>query len=36
MAAAARALHYTQPTITRHLAVLESHFDARLVQRGPH
>lgn len=35
LAAAARALHYTQPTITHHLAVLESHFDARLVQRGP-
>ncbi|MFG2875401.1 LysR family transcriptional regulator [Streptomyces sp. NPDC048337] len=35
LAAAARALHYTQPTITHHLAALESHFDARLVQRGP-
>lgn len=35
LAAAARALHYTQPTISHHLAVLESHFDARLVQRGP-
>ncbi|MGW7364990.1 LysR family transcriptional regulator [Streptomyces sp. NPDC054841] len=35
LAAAARALHYTQPTITHHLGVLEAHFDARLVQRGP-
>ncbi|UUN25119.1 LysR family transcriptional regulator [Streptomyces sp. FIT100] len=35
LAAAARALHYTQPTITHHLGVLESHFDAHLVQRGP-
>ncbi|MER6779408.1 MULTISPECIES: LysR family transcriptional regulator [unclassified Streptomyces] len=35
LAAAARALHYTQPTITHHLAALEAHFDARLVRRGP-
>ncbi|MFE5768276.1 LysR family transcriptional regulator [Streptomyces sp. NPDC056485] len=35
LAGAARALHYTQPTITHHLAALEAHFDARLVQRGP-
>ncbi|MEU3299294.1 MULTISPECIES: LysR family transcriptional regulator [unclassified Streptomyces] len=35
LAAAARALHYTQPTITHHLGVLEAHFDARLVRRGP-
>lgn len=35
LAAAARALHYTQPTITHHLGVLEAHFEARLVRRGP-
>ncbi|MCX4694765.1 LysR family transcriptional regulator [Streptomyces sp. NBC_01408] len=35
LAGAARALHYSQPTITHHLAALESHFGARLVQRGP-
>ncbi|MFD6109134.1 LysR family transcriptional regulator [Streptomyces yangpuensis] len=35
LAAAGRALHYSQPTITHHLAALEAHFDARLVQRGP-
>ncbi|MFG2983850.1 LysR family transcriptional regulator [Streptomyces sp. NPDC048258] len=35
LAGAARALHYAQPTITHHLTVLEAHFDARLVQRGP-
>ncbi|MGW7316446.1 LysR family transcriptional regulator [Streptomyces sp. NPDC054854] len=35
LAGAARALHYSQPTITHHLAALESHFDARLVRRGP-
>ncbi|MET9606666.1 LysR family transcriptional regulator [Streptomyces sp. NPDC006512] len=35
LAGAARALHYSQPTITHHLAALESHFDARLVTRGP-
>lgn len=34
LAAAARSLHYSQPTITHHLASLESHFGARLVQRG--
>ncbi|MBC9718791.1 LysR family transcriptional regulator [Streptomyces sp. TRM66268-LWL] len=35
LAAAARALHYSQPTITHHLAALEAHFGHRLVQRGP-
>ncbi|MET9856555.1 LysR substrate-binding domain-containing protein [Streptomyces sp. NPDC006450] len=35
LAGAARALHYSQPTVTHHLAVLERHFDAPLVQRGP-
>ncbi|MCQ4079859.1 LysR family transcriptional regulator [Streptomyces sp. RB6PN25] len=35
LAAAARALHYSQPTVTHHLASLESHFDAQLVRRGP-
>ncbi len=35
LAAAARALHYTQPTITHHLAALEAHFGQQLVQRGP-
>jgi DNA-binding transcriptional LysR family regulator len=35
LAAAARALHYSQPTITHHLASLESHFGARLVHRSP-
>jgi DNA-binding transcriptional LysR family regulator len=35
LAAAARALHYTQPTVTHHLATLESHFGASLVLRGP-
>ncbi|MEU8489209.1 LysR family transcriptional regulator [Streptomyces sp. NPDC048641] len=35
LAGAARALHYAQPTITHHLTVLEAHFNARLVQRGP-
>ncbi|MFD8192641.1 LysR family transcriptional regulator [Streptomyces wuyuanensis] len=35
LAAAARSLHYTQPTVTHHLGVLEAHFGVRLVQRGP-
>ncbi|MFD3948344.1 LysR substrate-binding domain-containing protein [Streptomyces sp. NPDC058579] len=35
LAGAARALHYSQPTVTHHLTVLERHFDAPLVQRGP-
>ncbi|MEU9012346.1 LysR family transcriptional regulator [Streptomyces sp. NPDC048479] len=35
LAGAARALHYAQPTVTHHLTVLEAHFDAALVQRGP-
>ncbi|MFF9912613.1 LysR family transcriptional regulator [Streptomyces sp. NPDC013457] len=35
LAAAGRALHYSQPTITHHLASLEAHFNAQLVQRGP-
>jgi DNA-binding transcriptional LysR family regulator len=34
LAAAARSLHYTQPTVTYHLATLESHFGAPLVLRG--
>ncbi|MFE5160844.1 LysR family transcriptional regulator [Streptomyces sp. NPDC056697] len=35
LAAAARSLHYSQPTIAHHLAAIESHFGARLVHRGP-
>ncbi|MER5933603.1 LysR family transcriptional regulator [Streptomyces sp. NPDC002054] len=35
LAAAARLLHYAQPTVTHHLMALEAHFGARLVQRGP-
>ncbi|MFB7665371.1 LysR substrate-binding domain-containing protein [Kitasatospora sp. NPDC056138] len=35
LAAAARALRYTQPTVTYHLATLESHFGAPLFHRGP-
>ncbi|MEV4918167.1 LysR family transcriptional regulator [Streptomyces tirandamycinicus] len=35
LAAAARSLHHTQPTVTHHLGVLEAHFGARLVRRGP-
>ncbi|MDQ8706140.1 LysR family transcriptional regulator [Streptomyces sp. LHD-70] len=35
LAAAARSLHHSQPTITHHLSVLEAHFDAELVRRGP-
>lgn len=35
LAAAARSLHYSQPTVTHHLDRLESHFDAPLVHRGP-
>ncbi|WP_405707109.1 LysR family transcriptional regulator [Streptomyces xanthophaeus] len=35
LAGAARALHYSQPTVTHHLAALENHFGARLVHRGP-
>lgn len=34
LAGAARSLHYSQPTITHHLASLESHFGAQLVRRG--
>lgn len=34
LAGAARALHYSQPTITHHLAALEAHFGAQLVRRG--
>ena len=34
LAAAARSLHYTQPTVTYHLATLESHFGAPLVRRS--
>lgn len=35
LAAAARALRFTQPTITHHLATLESHFGAPLFHRSP-
>ncbi|MBF9068957.1 LysR family transcriptional regulator [Streptacidiphilus sp. NEAU-YB345] len=35
LAAAARSLHYSQPTIAHHLAAIESHFGAPLVHRGP-
>ncbi|MEY9963716.1 DNA-binding transcriptional LysR family regulator [Streptacidiphilus sp. MAP12-16] len=35
LAGAARALRHTQPTITYHLATLESHFGAPLFHRGP-
>ncbi|MFI6291174.1 LysR family transcriptional regulator [Nonomuraea sp. NPDC050790] len=35
LAAAARQLHYGQPTISYHLDALESHLGARLVERGP-
>jgi DNA-binding transcriptional LysR family regulator len=35
LAAAARELHYGQPTISHHLGALESHLGARLVIRGP-
>ncbi|MDI3387783.1 LysR substrate-binding domain-containing protein [Streptomyces sp. B-S-A8] len=35
LAAAARALHHSQPTITHHLATLERHFGTELVRRGP-
>ncbi|WP_286160370.1 helix-turn-helix domain-containing protein [Streptomyces yunnanensis] len=35
LAGAARALRYTQPTVTYHLTTLESHFGAPLFHRGP-
>ncbi|MFZ3492846.1 LysR family transcriptional regulator [Streptomyces sp. 5.8] len=35
LAGAARALHYSQPTITHHLATMEAYLGAPLVQRGP-
>ena len=35
IAAAARSLHYGQPTVSHHLAALESHLGTRLVDRGP-
>ena len=35
LAAAARELHYGQPTISHHLGALESHLGAQLVTRGP-
>ncbi|MGW9042481.1 LysR family transcriptional regulator [Streptomyces lydicus] len=35
LAGAARALRYTQPTMTYHLTTLESHFGAPLFHRGP-
>ena len=34
MAAAARALHYSQPTVAHHLAALESHLGVELVSRS--
>lgn len=33
LAGAARALHYSQPTVTHHLDALESHLGAALVER---
>src|SRR3954469_24498692 len=33
MAGAARALHYSQPTVAHHLAALESHLGVELVSR---
>ena len=35
LAAAARSLSYTHPTVAHHLATLEAHFGTRLVHRGP-
>ncbi|MFD7983315.1 LysR family transcriptional regulator [Kitasatospora indigofera] len=35
LAAAARALQHSQPTVTHHLGTLEAHFRTRLVERGP-
>ncbi|WP_051945686.1 LysR family transcriptional regulator [Streptacidiphilus rugosus] len=35
LAAAARSLHYSQPTIAHHLAAMESHFGVPLVHRSP-
>ncbi|MFK4226411.1 LysR family transcriptional regulator [Streptomyces sp. NPDC019890] len=35
LAAAARSLHHSHPTIAHHLTTLEAHFGARLVHRGP-
>ena len=35
LAAAARSLHYSQPTVTHHLSALESHLGVQLVQRTP-
>ncbi|MEY9844124.1 LysR family transcriptional regulator [Streptacidiphilus sp. MAP5-3] len=34
LSGAARRLHYSQPTITYHLAGLERYFQVRLVERG--
>ncbi|WP_370067123.1 LysR family transcriptional regulator [Streptacidiphilus sp. MAP5-3] len=34
LSAAARRLHYSQPTISYHLARMERYFGARLVDRG--
>ncbi|MFL6178388.1 MAG: LysR family transcriptional regulator [Actinomycetes bacterium] len=34
MAGAARALHYSQPTVAHHLAALESHLGVELVSRS--
>ena len=35
LAAAARSLHHSQPTVAHHLDALESHLGARLVDRTP-
>lgn len=35
LAAAARSLRHSQPTVTHHLTTLEAHFRTRLVDRGP-
>lgn len=35
LAGAARSLHLSQPTVTHHLAALESHLGTPLVERGP-
>ncbi|MEY9875645.1 molybdate transport repressor ModE-like protein [Streptacidiphilus sp. MAP12-33] len=34
LSGAARRLHYSQPTITYHLAGMERYFQTRLVDRG--
>lgn len=35
LAAAARTLHFAQPTVTYHLATLEAHFATQLAHRSP-